>query len=121
MADPENHRPIAQLAGITIDVSDLELEKEFWRTVLATEITDESDKWVIFKAQPGCAGLSLQQVPEGKTIKNRAHPDLKMADFDQGIRRLEELGAKVIRPVSSGNLRWVIMADPEGNEFCAVG
>ncbi len=120
MTDRENHHPIAQLFGITIDVSDLELEKHFWRTVLATEIAEESDKWVVFKPQPGCAGLSLQQVPEGKTVKNRAHADLRIADFDEGVRRLEELGARAIRPMSSGDLRWVIMADPEGNEFCAI-
>ena len=75
---------------------------------------------MIFKPQPGCAGLSLQLVPEAKTVKNRAHADLKMADFDGGVRRLEELGATVIRPVSSGDLQWVILADPEGNEFCAI-
>ncbi len=120
MIDREKRHPIAQLFGITIDVNDLELEKNFWRTVLATEIAEENDKFVIFKPQPGCAGLSLQQVPEGKSVKNRVHADLKISDFDEGVRRLEELGAKVIRPVSSGDSRWVIMADPEGNEFCAV-
>ena len=36
MIDREKDEPIAQLAGITIDVSDLELEKNFWQTVLAT-------------------------------------------------------------------------------------
>ena len=120
MTDRESRQPIAQLSGITIDVSDLELEKDFWQTVLATEVAEENDTWVIFKPQPGCAGLSLQKVPEGKTTKNRAHADLKMADFEGGVRRLEELGAKVIRPVSAGDLRWVIMADPDGNEFCAI-
>ncbi len=120
MTDRKNHRPIARLAGITIDVNDLELERNFWRTVLDAEIEVETDKWVIFKPQPGSADLSLQLVPEGKTTKNRAHADLKMADFEDGVRRLEELGAKVVRPVSSGDLRWVIMTDPEGNEFCAI-
>ncbi len=58
-------------------------------------------------------------VPEGKTIKNRLHLDIMPADRTQGeeITRLTGLGARIVsdrRP----ELGWVILADPEGNEFC---
>jgi predicted enzyme related to lactoylglutathione lyase len=73
---------------------------------------------VFFKAQEGRLGLSLQKVPEAKTIKNRVHLDLEVADLDDGIARLEALGAKVIQPRPADGWQWVVMTDPEGNEFC---
>jgi hypothetical protein len=63
--------------------------------------------------------LYFVKVPEGKTIKNRLHLDVMPADRtqDEQIARLTRLGARIIsdrRPESG----WVILADPEGNEFC---
>ena len=60
--------------------------------------------------------LIFLKVPEGKTVKNRLHLDLRPADQDAEVARLQALGA---RPVSigQGNVNWVVMADPDGNEF----
>lgn len=120
MTNSETRVPIAQLFGITIDVHDLDLEKNFWQAVLGTGITAQNEEWILFEPQPGQAGFSLQKVAEGKSIKNRAHPDLKMADFVDGVRKLKALGAKEVQRVCSGDLEWVVMIDPEGNEFCAI-
>ncbi len=121
MSTSGDQEPIARLTGISIDVHDLEIERAFWQAALGTAISDESDKWVLFDPQPGCAGLSLQKVPEWKVKKNRAHPDLKLAGYENGVRRLEELGARRVREViGANNLRWHIMLDPDGNEFCAI-
>jgi hypothetical protein len=69
-------------------------------------------------------GLLFVPVPEGKTAKNRLHLDLAPPpDGDQAaeVRRLEGLGA---RRVDAGQddqqASWVVMADPEGNEFCVL-
>ncbi|MBC9726170.1 VOC family protein [Streptomyces sp. TRM68367] len=64
--------------------------------------------------------LLFQRVPEAKTVKNRLHLDLHP---DEGTRedevvRLEGLGANVLRRVADQGTAWVVMADPEGNEFC---
>jgi len=75
--------------------------------------------------------LFFQQVPEGKTAKNRVHLDVRAAPGLQGEERmaaleaehdrLVALGAKRVRryepapPLSAGN---IVMTDPEGNEFC---
>ena len=65
--------------------------------------------------------LVLQKVPEPKQGKNRMHLDLFGADIEGEAQRMESLGARRISnaPVSgpTGD-RWIVMADPEGNEFC---
>jgi hypothetical protein len=55
-------------------------------------------------------------VPEGKTIKNRLHLDLRPEDQAAEVARLEALGARRVS-VGQGEVSWVVMADPEGNEF----
>ena len=58
--------------------------------------------------------------PSAKTTKNRVHFDLR-PDVDQGmeVRRLEGLGASRV-DVGQVDATWVVMADPEGNEFCVL-
>ncbi|MCC3654866.1 hypothetical protein LIX60_26035 [Streptomyces sp. S07_1.15] len=62
----------------------------------------------------------FQAVPESKTVKNRLHIDLHFApgERDAEVARLEGLGAGVLRTVDEPSGSWVVMADPEGNEFC---
>jgi Glyoxalase-like domain len=69
----------------------------------------------------GAAGFPFSywvftQVPERKTAKNRVHWDVKMVDAD--VELLQERGAILLRP-KDDEIEWWVMADPEGNEFCA--
>ncbi|MEU3980160.1 VOC family protein [Streptomyces sp. NPDC026672] len=66
--------------------------------------------------------LLFQRVPEAKTVKNRLHLDVHAADGDRDaeVDRLEGLGARVLQRVSEPGGTWVVMADPEGNEFCVL-
>ena len=69
----------------------------------------------------GWPRLVFVTVPEGKSVKNRVHPDILPVDSSQEeeVARLVDLGASVVddrRHSSPGG--WVVMADPEGNEFC---
>ena len=69
----------------------------------------------------GWPRLVFVTVPEGKSVKNRVHPDILPVDSSQEeeVARLLDLGASVVddrRHSSPGG--WVVMADPEGNEFC---
>lgn len=67
--------------------------------------------------------LLFQDVPEGKTGKNRLHVDIHGGPdgLDALVTRLEELGATRVREVDKGPAgHWWIMRDPEGNEFCAT-
>lgn len=111
------------ILNITFDCADPRVLAAFWGQLTG---------WpVIIEPQPGypeCAvgtpgggrpRLYFVQVAEGKTIKNRVHLDVVPTDRtqDEEIARLIGLGARVVsdrRP----ELGWVILADPEGNEFC---
>lgn len=67
--------------------------------------------------------LLFQDVPEGKSVKNRLHIDIhgERGGLDQLVARLERLGATAVREVDNGPAgHWWIMRDPEGNEFCAT-
>ncbi|GGX62380.1 VOC family protein [Streptomyces minutiscleroticus] len=64
--------------------------------------------------------LLFQRVPEPKTVKNRLHIDVHTGAGrrDEEVARLEGLGASVLRHVKEPGGEWVLMTDPEGNEFC---
>jgi hypothetical protein len=65
--------------------------------------------------------LTFAYVPEGKTVKNRLHLDVNPTDREQDeeVRRLLGLGARHA-DVGQGDEDWVVLADPEGNEFCVL-
>jgi hypothetical protein len=77
---------------------------------------------MIFSAD-GTQRLLFIEVPEAKQVKNRVHLDLRPAEGtrDQELERLLELGARVFadRRQSDGT-GWVVLLDPEGNEFCIL-
>ncbi|MFF3616062.1 VOC family protein [Streptomyces sp. NPDC002580] len=64
--------------------------------------------------------LLFQRVPEAKTVKNRLHLDLHPGEGRRAgeVGRLTALGASVLREVKGAAGEWVVMADPEGNEYC---
>jgi hypothetical protein len=61
-------------------------------------------------------------VPEPKAVKNRLHIDVSPTDRDQGdeLARLLGLGAQHA-DVGQGDVGWVVLRDPDGNEFCLLG
>ena len=63
--------------------------------------------------------LAMFPVDEVKTGKNRVHFDLRPDDQEAEVRRLEELGARRV-DIGQAETSWVVMADPEGNEFCVL-
>ena len=74
--------------------------------------------------------IFIQRVPEGKSAKNRVHLDLfvgggpgvpladRKARVDAEVERLRDVGATEVGPVEQRGEYWVVMRDPEGNEFC---
>ncbi|MEU3649132.1 VOC family protein [Lentzea sp. NPDC034063] len=58
----------------------------------------------------------FQRVPEGKTAKNRLHLDVNAGL--EAVDRLVSLGATRVREFNDNKGHWVVMLDPEGNEFC---
>jgi predicted enzyme related to lactoylglutathione lyase len=111
------------LLNITFDCADPRALARFWAQVTGWPVTEELqpgfEECAVGTADEGRVRLYFVKVPEGKTVKNRVHLDVMPTDRtqDEEITRLTALGAKIIsdrRP----EVGWVILADPEGNEFC---
>ena len=94
---------------------------DFWAAALGYVSIGEAGAYVVLypDGRPG-PKLLLQQVPEAKTVKNRMHLDIDATDIEAEATRLEALGAKRLAaaPVHEHGTNWILMADPEGNEFC---
>jgi predicted enzyme related to lactoylglutathione lyase len=114
------HAVSSRLYTIVIDSQDPATLGRWWAGVLDWQVVFERpDEVVIAKDQDTYPGLIFVPVPEAKTIKNRLHIDLAPDDRDAEVERLTGLGATRV-DVGQGDQPWVVLADPEGNEFCVL-
>jgi catechol 2,3-dioxygenase-like lactoylglutathione lyase family enzyme len=94
----------------------------FWESALGWRRTFESDDEVVLEPPAGspqdgvAPDLVFLRVPEEKLVKNRLHLDLRPGDQAAEVARLEALGARRVS-VGQQDVGWVVMADPDGNEF----
>jgi predicted enzyme related to lactoylglutathione lyase len=107
--------------GLVLDCADPEALAGFWSPALGLERLGSAGNYVLLVSPSGTLPkLLLQRVTEAKAAKNRMHLDIVTPDIDAEAARLEGLGARRVETQTRtefGN-SWVIMADPEGNEFC---
>ncbi|MDH3799138.1 MAG: VOC family protein [Desulfobacterales bacterium] len=108
------------LYAITMDVNDLETCAKFWSQVLGTEILYQNEKYLRLGHKGERPTLLLQKVPEPHKVKNRVHIDLDVPDLDAAVRRVHELGGNKLRELNEYGIKWAVMSDPDGNEFCLV-
>jgi predicted enzyme related to lactoylglutathione lyase len=110
-----------RITSIVIDCADAARLATFWTAVLGWEVTDTGEGVVSIGAPGAPVGIDFVPVPEAKQVKNRLHLDLNATDRDAGaeLRRLLDLGARPA-DVGQGEVSWVVLADPEGNEFCLL-
>jgi predicted enzyme related to lactoylglutathione lyase len=106
-----------EIADIIIDCSDPELVATFWASLLGQPIVGRKGPYVWLKRLGG-AGLGFQRVSEIKIAKNRVHLDISAPDIRAVKDRIEALGGQQIDGYEEGG--FLVMADPEGNEFCVV-
>jgi hypothetical protein len=93
----------------------------WWQEALGwVVVNDDPDEYEIRSAPDQLPGLLFVPVPETKSIKNRLHLDFRPDDRDAEVERLLSLGA-THADVGQGEQSWVVLADPEGNEFCVLG
>jgi hypothetical protein len=103
---------------------------EWWKPVLGyTDVDGDPNEpghteCVIVDPTDRRVGLIFLEVPEGKTVKNRLHLDVRPdgdGTRDEELARLLGLGATVVDDRREDDGRgWVVLADPEGNEFCIL-
>jgi hypothetical protein len=121
----------SKFTELAIECVDPQSLARFWCAVLDYEVQDEDDGYVFIgsplvpegRDHPGPVPptLGFAPVSEAKTGKNRLHLDVNPTDRnqDEEVRRLLDLGARRV-DVGQGEQSWVVLADPEGNEFCVL-
>jgi len=106
--------------SVEVDCADHRAQARFWASVLGWKVMVESDEeMAIAKDETSWPGMVFSNVPEAKTVKNRLHIDLRPDDQAAEVARLEGMGATRAE-IGQGEVPWVVMADPEGNEFCVL-
>lgn len=108
-----------RLTEIGVDARDTAGLAAWWSAALGwpAEPADDEGEWLL-RAPAGPDWLFLP-VPEAKAVKNRIHFDFTPADQAAEIERLLALGARRV-DIGQGEQSWVVLADPEGNEFCVL-
>jgi len=106
--------PIARFKDLCIDADDPARLGLFWAGVLNRIWEPQEDGAGLIPGPTPQHTIWINQVPEAKSVKNRVHLDIFAAD----LADLEALGATVLEPLH-GRRTWTVMADPDGNEFCA--
>ncbi|MFI6090908.1 VOC family protein [Streptomyces sp. NPDC051218] len=122
----------SKFTELAIDCVDPDALARFWCAVLGYEVQEAEDGFISIGSPLEADGaqrvgsvpptLGFARVPEGKAIKNRLHIDVNPTDREQDeeVRRLLGLGARHADVGQTGDESWVILADPEGNEFCVL-
>ena len=105
---------------VVVDAADPLALGRWWAEALGWVVVDDAaDEYEIRPEKDRLPGLLFVPVPEGKTVKNRLHLDFRPDDRDAEVARLLALGARRV-DVGQGEQTWVVLADPEGNEFCVL-
>jgi hypothetical protein len=114
-----------RVGEIVIDCAEHGAVVDFWAAALGYERRQVNEQYVGLvppgPPEPGRPVLLFQKVSEAKAVKNRVHLDLRGDVMADEVARLGSLGASYVAERSLGDIRWTVMTDPEGNEFCVAG
>jgi hypothetical protein len=106
---------------VVVDALDPVRLAHWWAEVLGYQVLAEKPDEVIISAGPGhYPELCFLAVPDPKDGKNRLHFDLTPEDQDAEVERLLDMGARHVDIGQGRSVNWVVLADPEGNEFCVL-
>ena len=105
---------------VVVDAAQPAALGRWWANALGWVVTFEADdEYEIRSAPDRLPGLVFVPVRDSKVTKNRLHLDFRPDDQTAAVDRLLALGAHRV-DVGQGEQRWVVLADPEGNEFCVL-
>jgi hypothetical protein len=115
-----------RIQAVSIDSTDPKVPADFWEKALGWRRTYEAADEIVLEPPAGSPAdgvspdLLFLKVPERKELKNRLHLDLRPGDQAAEVQRLEALGATRADVGQGPGVTWVVMADPDGNEFCVL-
>ncbi|QGK68193.1 VOC family protein [Allosaccharopolyspora coralli] len=115
----------SRMAVLSIDAVDPSVIARFWCEVLGWSIIDVEDADEVIEIGPADGSwptIDVPQVPEHKAVKNRLHLDIRAdgVSTEDELTRLLGLGARRVDVGQRPDVPWVVLADPEGNEFCLL-
>jgi Glyoxalase-like domain len=113
----------SRIAVLAVDAVDTAAIADFWCVVLGWVVTERWDEGItIGPAEGGDFTIDVISVPEHRTVKNRLHLDLRAdgTSTEQELQRLLDAGARPVDVGQPADASWVVLADPEGNEFCLL-
>lgn len=123
-AEREDHgRMTSRISTVSIDAESPASIAAFWCQVLGWSVLDEDEAGVsIGSGEAGALTIDFLSVPEKKSVKNRLHVDLRAdaTSREAELERLFALGARRVDVGQGPDVTWVVLADPEGNEFCLL-
>ncbi len=111
---------------LCVDTTDPSRLAGFWQAALGWRRTFDKDDQVALEPPEGSRedgvvpDLLFLRVPGEKSGKNRLHLDLRPEDQAAEVARLEGLGARRVDIGQGADVGWVVLADPDGNEFCVL-
>ncbi|GAA2410436.1 VOC family protein [Streptomyces glaucosporus] len=105
------------ISAIIVDCADPERLAAFWSRLLGRPVAGRTGPYV-WLARGGGPLVGFQRTAGPKTGKNRVHLDLASSDPVAERRRIEALGGRYLEEYAEGG--FLVMADPEGNEFCVI-
>lgn len=109
------------LRNVVIDVNYLEDMTAFWQSITGYDVQHKSERDArLVDPAGGAPAIYLQKVPELRTTKNRLHIDVEAADIEAAAVEAEAVGARRLRSFNQPGDTWVVLVDPEGNQFCIV-
>jgi catechol 2,3-dioxygenase-like lactoylglutathione lyase family enzyme len=118
--------PPIRIQCVVIDCAEPRELARFWAAALGWRVTFSSDAECALEPPEGSPetdvspDLVFVRVPDEKVVKNRLHLDLRPDDQETHVERLLALGATRAEIGQTGEEPWVVLADPEGNEFCVL-
>ena len=106
--------------AVVVDATDPPRLARWWAEVLGYRIASEWSDEVVIEGEAGGPSLAFVTVPEAKSAKNRLHLDITPDDQAAEVERLVDMGARHVDVSQGEKATWVVLADPEGNEFCVL-
>jgi catechol 2,3-dioxygenase-like lactoylglutathione lyase family enzyme len=113
----------SRIAAIAIEAVDPDRIAAFWCEVLGWSVVDDDGEvTTIGPADGSWPSIDVCRVPDAKTVKNRLHLDVRADGSSTAaeLNRLLGLGARRVDVGQGDDAAWVVLADPEGNEFCLL-
>jgi hypothetical protein len=115
-----------RIQALSIDSTEPRAIAPFWEAALGWRRTYDDGNEIVLESPAGspqdgvAPDILFLKVPEAKSVKNRLHLDLRPADQAAEVARLEVLGARRVDVGQGPESTWVVLADPDGNEFCVL-